>query len=179
MIRGSFHTRTLSTQSILGVLATDAHATSGKAGGLNGEPPKAGWFWHLWAVSMDLTSVGGHLSPVDDASIVVATAPSNAGSPSSAVETARLNVEVSPAAADFASSADVISPVADGSDWHDMNHAKIKPGGFNRLIKVDAQKFGAMARWRCRAAGREGCAAAQPCHREFYFPLTCCIHFTR
>jgi hypothetical protein len=71
----------------------------------------ANWRWHLWAVCMDLTPVGGHLSPVDAASTVVVTASSNADTPSSAVETARLNVEVSSPVADFASFAVGISPV--------------------------------------------------------------------
>ena len=67
----------------------------------------ANWRGHLWAVCRDLTPVGGHLSPVDAASTpvaaastIVATASSNADTPSlkadapsSAVGTARLNVD--------------------------------------------------------------------------------------
>jgi hypothetical protein len=65
--------------------------------------------WHLWVVCMDLTTVGGHLSPVDAASTVVATASSNADTLSSAVETAWLKVDVSPVVAAFALSAVGIS----------------------------------------------------------------------
>jgi hypothetical protein len=82
----------------------------------------ANWRGHLWAVCGDLTPVGGHLSPVDAASTsvvvastVVATASPNADTPSSSVEAAWLKVDVSPAAAAFASSAVGIAPVVAGT----------------------------------------------------------------
>jgi hypothetical protein len=71
---------------------------------------------HLSSFRADLMLVGGYLSPVVAASTIVATASPNADTPSLMVGTARLNVDVSPAAADFASSAAGFSPVNVGGD---------------------------------------------------------------